>query len=334
MFRLSLLLLLWAVLFSLGNCLIPSLRRYNRQSTSLGYTTLGEDSLAALQVQPLDSATAVASLKDIGDLCRLDKENAVALHKLDVCEVVVKVLAEDAVVATQRCYAIHSLAKGGNDIIDKLMSVGADKSVIEVMRAFPSDSEVARHGCMAIINLATGSSFGDNGRRDKLAGAGAIEEVIKVLRAYPEDEETVKYGCMAMVNLAFGSNDIRDKLVVAGAIDEVIKPLRAFPKNAEVAKFGLMALGNLAKHSDTIRDKLVGAGAIEEVMTTFRSFDTNADVIEQGCVTIYNLTLGSNDRNKKLLAAGVKPLLEAVLNNDALTQAARDEAKDALSNLM
>ena len=92
--------------------------------------TTCEGTFAALQIPSLGPAEAEAALKAIGNLCRLDKENGVALDKLGACEVVVKMLliyaTTNAFVATQGCYAVHSLAKdGGDSRNDKLMAAGA-----------------------------------------------------------------------------------------------------------------------------------------------------------------------------------------------------------------
>ena len=92
--------------------------------------TTCEGTFAALQIPLLGPAEAEAALKAIGNLCRLDKENGVALDKLGACEVVVKMLliyaTTNAFVATQGCYAVHSLAKdGGDSRNDKLMAAGA-----------------------------------------------------------------------------------------------------------------------------------------------------------------------------------------------------------------
>ena len=266
--------------------------------------TTCEGTFAALQIPLLGPAEAEAALKAIGNLCRLDKENGVALDKLGACEMVVKMLliyaTSNAFVAAEGCYAVHSLANDNKERKDKLVAAGVVVAVFKSLRSFPVDADVALHGCWAIVNLA-----GSDDINDKLLAAGVAEEVIKALRAFPTNPEVVKWGCRAIVNLSSGDDDRTGELVAAGAVDEVIKALQAFPANAEMAEIGCSAIGNLAGGGDDIKDKLVAAGTIEVLIKALRAFPVNAEINQYGCLAIANLAGDNHDRADKLVAGGV-----------------------------
>ena len=255
--------------------------------------TTCEGTIAALQIPSLGPAEAEATLKAIGNLCRLDNENAKVLDKLGACEVVVKVLlvyaTTNAFVAVQGCYAVHSLIKG----------------------------TWTPQGTCA----------------EELAAAGATEAVVKALQSFPTNTDVAINVCWAIGNLAFGSDDVKDKLVAAGAIDEVVKAFRNYPTNAEIFRWGLKAIANLASGSRTRNDKIVAAGSIEEMIKALKAFPENDDVVKYSCWVIVNLAWYRDAIKDKLVAAGAKPLVEIALNNNALTQETRDKAKDALDKL-
>ena len=180
--------------------------------------TTCEGTFAALQIPSLGPAEAEAALKAIGNLCRLDKENGVALDKLGACEVVVKMLliyaTTNAFVATQGCYAVHSLAKGGDSRKDKMVAAGVIEAVVKSLRSFPANADVVHNGCWVIRNF----SNRNNDTNDKLMAAGAIDKVIKALRAFPDNSEIIKQGSIAIYNLScFGKQSIIGKIVAAGA---------------------------------------------------------------------------------------------------------------------
>ena len=179
-----------------------------------------EGAVAALQMQPsLGPAFVEAALKAIGNLCRLDKENATALDKLGACEVVVKVLLEyattNAFVAAQGCYALHSLSKDGKDREDKLVAAGAGEAAITALRTFSTNADVGLNGCWAIRNFT-----GTENTRCKLVALGAIEDLVKALQAFPANSEIVKHCCVAIYNFSTTSADRKKKLLAAG-----VKPL-------------------------------------------------------------------------------------------------------------
>ena len=181
--------------------------------------TTCEGAFAALQIPSLGPAEAEAALKAIGNLCRLEVQNSIALEKLGACELVVKVLlvyaTTNAFVAAQGCYAVHSLGKGGDDRENKVLAAGAAEAVIKSLQSFPTNPDVAINGCWAITNLAGGRNC--EGRKGKLEAAGAMEEVIKALKAFPDHTKVVEMSCFAIGNLARGSNDRKKKLLTAGA---------------------------------------------------------------------------------------------------------------------
>ena len=236
-----------------------------------------------------------------------------------------KAFPDNAEIVRLGCKVLYILS-GSDDVNNKLVAAGAINEVIKALRIFPENTEVVLQG----IKLISSFALTDNDVRDELVAGGAIDEVIKALRAFPENVEVVEWGFKVIDLLSIGSDDRKNKLVAVGAIEEVVKALRAFLDNVEIVRRGCMVIGSLSG-GDRF-DKLAKAGAIEEVIKAMRTFPDNAEIVEQACMAVYFLS-GSIDRNAILLAAGVKPLIEAALNNDTLTQKARDEAKDALDKL-
>ena len=302
--------------------------------------TTCEGTIAALHIPSLGPAEAEAALKAIGNLCRLDWENGDTLDKLGACELILKVLltyaTTNAFVAVQGCYAVHSLSKGGDgrkeggdSRKDKFVASGAVEVLIKSLQSFPTNPDVALNGWWAIMNLTVRS----NDRKNKIVASGAIDEVIKVLRAFSTNVEIVKVGCKTISFLSNGRDDICDKLVAAGAIEEVINALRAFPEDPEFVQRVCSSICNFATRSDNICDKLVAAGAVDEIINALRAFPGDAEVVKQGCAAILYISYGSDDRKDTIVAAGAKPLLEAALNNETLTQKARDKAEEALDRL-
>ena len=173
----------------------------------------------------------------------------------------------------------------------------------------------------------------DKGNAAALVRLGVCEVVVKVLLAFVTTNAFVAaQGCYAVHSLDKNNDSAGDKMIAAGVGEAVIKALRAFPTNTDVAINGCWAIRNFTSSEDT-RGKVIAAGAIEEVIKTFQAFSTNSEVVKHCCVAIHNFTVHGNETKKTLVALGAKPLVVAALNNNVLTQEARDWAKNALGVL-
>ena len=219
-------------------------------------------------------------------------------------------------IALWACMATQNLALN-DESKEALGQGGGCALVVDALRRFSVDSEVAAQAFMAIQNLTNNHASNNTA----LGEAGACHTVVEVLQEHINDEAVAQRGCMALMNLSHNHDRNREVLVAQGVCRVISDALKLHPDSASVAEFAFGVVVNLtdadwrvfhdhpSSHHENAPAAALSSSSCDlsdlcdNLITVLQSHceDTNCEVVaELGCWAIRNLCF-ANMENKTLM---------------------------------
>ncbi len=241
---------------------------------------------------PQEAAVAAEGCWAIRNLA-IDDALAAILAAYEACQAVVQAMTAFPMhKATQEQAAAAIVNLGGNnrELKRALAAAGATRAILDSMARWPTDPDVLKQCCWAILTLAV-----DDEIARRLFAEGACEAVVAAMRACPTDRLVLTKACAAIVNLSGGNQTIKTAFGQMGACDEVIRAMRAFPRDGPLQKQVCWAMKNLAGANDPNRKRF--APGLDGVVLAVRNFGGDRDVAEQALGALR--TLAVDDENAR-----------------------------------
>jgi hypothetical protein len=200
-----------------------------------------------------------------------------------------------------------------------LTRLGALEVVVKAIGLYRENKDVARIGCQAIKELASGNEE----NTAELGRLGACEAIVYAIRTHGATDSIVaQYGCGAVRNLALGNIDNARKLGQYGACRAVVETLNRYGQSSlDIAIEGCFAVGKLAYRVDANKRELGRVGACNAIIDMLQKYGTtNLDVANGGCRSVYFLGMWEGNK-RQLRELDAKTVVENCLDNDWKDQA-------------
>ena len=223
---------------------------------------------------------------------------------------------------------LRNLAAGESTVlIDRLLKCESAQAVSYSMRMHKASNPICLQGCLAIRNLACGTSR----HLSMLIEASVIESIIEALSEHRGEPILAQAGCAALRNLAvdsWGSDQPSRFSQSAGAVGfiidadgpaAIVDAMAACVDSAGVQAQGCGALRNLACGTlgDTVSrstalSALLKAESLEAVLAAMRAHKPSRQVQAQACGALRNLAIGPECRGALFQLGAVRAVVEAV----------------------
>eukprot|EP01041_Mallomonas_annulata_P000121 gene121-181_t len=275
------------------------------------------------------STMAEALCRAMASLATSNSKNNVKLGDAGACEVVATIMKShpsEPALAEAGCKAVMNLAFGNASNKNKLGEQGACEAVLLALQSFSWIATVAELGCWAIMNLVANCDENNI----KLGEVGACDILVAIMEAHQTDEVVIESAYRAVTNLSSNTaNNI--KFDTSGICELMASTLQFHFANTKLVEHGCWSVTNLAGNKD-INIKLGTVGICEIVLDALKIHGEVSDLAKRGCMAIYNLSENVANRDRIVLAGG-KGVLRVLADDSTLSDAARNEAKEALTVL-
>lgn len=234
-----------------------------------------------------------------------------------VTNALIKHTASNIAITKSACRAIGSLAYRDEGNINRLAAANACDAVVNALRTYTTDPDIAEYACRAIYHLCY-----ENNNVKEFGKKGACGLVVGVLQSHGNKASVVSQACLAIHALAVKikidkvhSGNTR-KLVEKKAIEAVVGVMQKYPSNAEVQQSAAMAVASLGR-LDANRNALGAANACELIMTGMDNHALNGAVMGKLALAVEVLSTGS-DEHKAKFAEGrtVESLMQALIKQE------------------
>lgn len=294
------------------------------------------------------------------------------LTEAGICEAVLKLMPRTlghAKSMEHGCQSLHCIARGHPDIIHKLGAMSACDVLPRTLRSHMKSPGVIFHGCEAIAVLATDKDnrvlFSNSGCCEVLVQVlqkcsddpQVVEKSCLACNWVTKKNETNigKFGVSgACEALAVVLEKHGEHLAVVEQVFDLVGQLSVDPSNRKLfghmqfcvsfvkalhcqmenplaVQHGCSALAAFVLGSAFNRTQLGQAGACQAVRKALEKYHENAAVAEAACQGIFGLSSGTYDHRQ--IFKGLQPLLQGIINNPAMPENTRKEAREALATV-
>ena len=257
--------------------------------------------------------------------------------------------AEPSVTEEGICVLRNLAAGEDTNLIDRLLKCESAQAINYSMKLHRSSQPICLQGCLAIRNLACGTSR----HLSMLIEANAVEAVIDALVEHKGEPVLAQAGCAALRNLAvdsWGSDQPSRFSQSAGAVSfitqsdgaaAIVEAMQACANSAPVQAQACGAVRNLAcgtlgdSASRTgALDALMRAGALEAIVSSMRAHGESRAVQAQACGALRNLAIGPEFRSSLFQVGAVRDVVGVLRAHAQGAPEVLEQATACLANLL
>jgi hypothetical protein len=226
----------------------------------------------------------------------------------------------------------------------RLAAAGGIKSIVDIMRTKPEDSELQLEACMSLsdqlenpsTHIVFNKNFSEAGEADvtvtigKFMSLGALECVVTAMQSHAQVSELQHWACRVLKVLACKGKGL--EIGAAGGIERIVEAIRSHQNDIDLQLWACKALSALSANSPNLGLKITAAGGIDCVIHTIRTHYENTQIIAQAGSLLANLATTPECIDQILASGGGACLIDA-MHRHAHVREVQIVACQALYNL-